>query len=51
MKRRVLSNTKRVKVTYTNPIGMQVSVKKTMTDDEIREMLLEGKVTLEKIIG
>lgn len=51
MKKFNFNEEKIVKVTYTNPIGMQVTVKKAMSDAEIKEFLHEGKASLNKIIA
>ncbi len=42
-------NAKKVKVSYTNPLGMTVTVKKTMTIPELKEDLQEKRVSLNKI--
>ena len=49
MKANESMNEKNVKVTYTNPLGMQITVKKHMTVSELKEELHEGKISLNKI--
>ena len=51
MKKTNLESKNIVKLTYTNPIGMQVTVTKKMTDSEIKETTKEGKAYITKIIA
>ena len=41
----------KVKVSYTNALGMKVKVTKLMTRDELKEEMLEKKVSLDKVIA
>lgn len=48
MKKLNLGNSKKVKITLTNPLGMQVTVKRRMTDSEIRENLRDGRIYINR---
>ena len=51
MKKNNNSNNLKVKVTYTNALGMHVQVKKKISSNELKDKLENKEFTLDKIIA